>query len=482
MKTVIDDINIKKKCQIFTPDEIVDKMLALAKFEDNLYEKRMLENSCGNGQILTKIVCKYIESGRNNLLSDRKIIRALENNITAYDIDKDQIKECKSNLSDIASAYGLRNIEWNIICGDFLKSNSNQKYDYIIGNPPYISYPDLTKSIRKYIKKNYKTCKKGKFDYYYAFIEKSYELLAENGVLIYLIPNNMFKNVFASEVRSLIKNELEIIIDYPNDGVFKDVLVSPAIIKLKKGYNPQKLHYMVFDNGTKKEYRIDKKHLVKEKWAFLPAEITNGKKVGDYFRVSSCIATLLNDAFVLSGCTFDDEYCYFGKTKIERTIIKRAASPKSKKYQKNEYIIFPYYYDTNGIIKPYSEKEMNDKFPLALIYLKNRKKKLEKRNADKNAAWYMYGRSQALQNSNQEMILISSIISDCTKAYLLSADEIPYSGLYIIPTGDVSLKKLLKCLNSQSFKSHIQNVGVCVNGKSRRITPKDIKSFIFETQ
>ena len=482
MKTVIDDIDIKKKCQIFTPDGIVDKMLALANFEDNLYEKRTLENSCGDGKILAKIVSAYIESGRKNLLSDRAIIATLETNITAFDIDKEQVKKCKSNLAEIALLYGLRDVEWNIICGDFLKSNRDQKYDYIIGNPPYISYPHLTKAIRNFLKKNYKTCKKGKFDYYYAFIEKSYDILAEDGVLIYLIPNNMFKNVFASEIRLLIKDELEEIIDYPNERVFKDVLVSPAIIKVRKGNTRKQLRYILFDNGTKKESRIDKKHLVNEKWVFSLAEITHGKKVGDYFRVSSCIATLLNDAFVLSDCTFDDEYCYFGKTKIERAIIKRAASPKSKKYQKNEYIIFPYYYDTNGIIKPYSEKEMIDIFPLALIHLKNKKKKLEKRNADKNAAWYMYGRSQALQNSNQEMILISSVISDCTKAYLLSADEIPYSGLYIIPTGNVSLKKLLKCLNSQNFKSHIQNVGVCVNGKSRRITPNDIKSFIFETQ
>ena len=126
----------------------------------------------------------------------------------------------------------------------------------------------------------------------------------------------------------------------------------------------------------------------------------------------------------------------------------------------------------------YSEQEMKEKYPCALQYLDNFRKKLDNRKADSSARWYEYGRSQALQNANKKMILISSVVSACTNAYLLSEDEIPYSGLYIIPTGDIPLSKLLLQLNSRAFITHISKVGVCVSGQSKRITPDDIESFV----
>ena len=64
---------------------------------------------------------------------------------------------------------------------------------------------------------------------------------------------------------------------------------------------------------------------------------------------------------------------------------------------------------------------------------------------------------------------------------MLDKDEIPYSGLYIIPTGEISLDDLLMQLNSKRFKNYIKNVGITVNGTSKRISPKDIESFPFET-
>ena len=65
------------------------------------------------------------------------------------------------------------------------------------------------------------------------------------------------------------------------------------------------------------------------------------------------------------------------------------------------------------------------------------------------------------------------------KAYLLEEDEIPYSGLYIIPNGEYSLEDLLTEINSEKFKKYIDNVGVCVSGTSKRITPGDIENFYY---
>ena len=122
---------------------------------------------------------------------------------------------------------------------------------------------------------------------------------------------------------------------------------------------------------------------------------------------------------------------------------------------------------------------MKQYFPYALAYLQNHKAKLSQRDADSSAKWYEYGRSQALQHIHQRKVIISSVISEDTKAYLLDADEISYAGLFITPTGDVTLEELMTQLNSPEFREYASYVGVSVSGSSKRITAKDIENFLF---
>lgn len=479
METVIANNKTKEKCQIFTPDNIVKTMLDLSGYGNNVFGKKVLENSCGDGQILAVIVRRYIEDCKKQRFSFAKIKKGLEKDITAFEIDCELVDKCKIRLSKIAAEYSILNVNWNIRKNDFITSTCEERFDYIIGNPPYIAYPDLPQAVRRYVRENFLTCKKGKFDYSYAFIEKSYNLLSDNGTLVYIIPSNMFKNVFASSLRNLIEDDLTHIYDFPNDQVFSKALVSPAVIKVRKNSCQETVHY-TRNMGDKQTQSIINKDSFVDKWIFDVKKTNTGCRVGDHFRVSSAMATLLNEAFVVKDCLFDDNFCYIGNEKIEKSILRRAASPKNKKYKKHdEYIIFPYYFDSKGKIKHYSEKQMIEKFPCAVSYLSKFKEQLLNRKADKTAKWYEYGRSQALQNANQKMILLSSIISECTKAYLLDEDEVPYSGLYIIPKGEKKLEEILEKLNSQEFTDHIFKVGVCVSGQSKRITPADVEDFIY---
>ena len=475
MFSVIKDSRIKDKCQIFTPKEQVAKMLDLALYTKNLYGKRFLENSCGDGEILIQAVVRYIEDCKKRRFSKKKIKLGLENDFIAYEVDNKRIEECKSRLDEITKQYKISEVVWNIRCEDYLSSKSDIFYDFIVGNPPYIAYPDLPTDVQTYVKDNFVSCKKGKFDYSYAFIEKSYSELSEKGSLVYIIPSNIFKNVFADELRNKIKNDIYSIDDFPSEKIFGKVLVSPAIICIVKGNNSSKLLYRV--SGTEKS--IDKAQL-KSKWIFDNTNVSTGKRVGDCFKVSSSVATLLNEAFILKNGNIKDGFYEFDNHKIEIALIRKAASPKNKKFNKStEHIIFPYFYDDQGKLQHYSEEEMYASFPNAMTFLETYKEKLQKRDADSTAKWFEYGRSQALQNINQRLILISSVISDCTEPYMLDIDEVPYSGLYIMPISNMSLDALLPILKSPEFKNHIKSTGVCVSGTSKRISPKDIEDFCF---
>lgn len=475
MFPVIKDYRIKEKCQIFTPEKQVEKMLDLASYKNNLYGKKFLENSCGNGEILIRAVKRYIDDCKKKRYSKNKIRIGLEQDFTAYEVDEQRIEECKNRLKEVLTKYKIENVDWNIINKDYLAEKSEMSFDYIVGNPPYIAYPDLPSNIQESVKEKYKSCKKGKFDYSYAFIEKSYSELNYNGSLVYIIPSNIFKNAFADKLRSIIKKDIVSIDDYPSEKVFEKVLVSPAIICVVKGSSTPRLVY----RSTNSEKEINKNSLG-DKWSFESIDHKKGKRIGDFFKVSSAIATLLNEAFIIKNGALKNDYYELGNNRIEVSLIKRAASPKNKKYNKTEeYIIFPYSYDKDGKLCRYSEEQMYALFPCAMRYLKNYKEKLDERDSDKSAKWFEYGRSQALQNINQKKILISSVISNCTEPYMLDVDEVPYSGLYIVPTSDLKLENLLNVLRSTEFKMYISNIGVCVSGTSKRISPKDIENFVF---
>ena len=69
MGSVIENAKTKEKCQIFTPDDIVETMLDHVGYIDSLYGKTILENSCGNGQFLKGIVKRYINDCKRKGLS-----------------------------------------------------------------------------------------------------------------------------------------------------------------------------------------------------------------------------------------------------------------------------------------------------------------------------------------------------------------------------------------------------------------------------
>ena len=43
-------------CRIFTPTKYVNELLDVIGYNDQLYGKSILENSCGDGRILVEIV------------------------------------------------------------------------------------------------------------------------------------------------------------------------------------------------------------------------------------------------------------------------------------------------------------------------------------------------------------------------------------------------------------------------------------------
>lgn len=468
---------MEARCQVFTPESIAFYMLDLIGYNGNVYGKKVIENSCGEGNILCAIVSRYIEGLYGQ--TSEYIRNGLERDIVGYDVDAVCCEKTITKLNNVAQKYGIKNVVWNVSSKDTLSYNIDQEYDFVIGNPPYISYRHLEKEHRDFLRENYSSCKVGAFDYCYAFIEHGLKSLKTGGKLVYLIPSSIFKNVHAQNLRELMKQHLHVVCDYTTQKLFDKVLTSSALIVCEKDSSYPNITYK--DMASKEEWIVSKLELI-DKWTFTNNANLNRRndevRFGDLFSASIVVATLLNEAFVVSNFTEDANNLVCNGHLIEMEITRETASPRGFRNHRQERIIFPYYYE-NGVLCRYSEQVFSERFPLAVEYLSQYRDKLNKRDTDKNAKWFEYGRSQALRRINQKKLLVSTIVTENVEVYSLAADCIPYAGIYITPKKDVPLEVARRALMSADFKQYILEIGIYANGHSVRITPKDIEEYRF---
>ncbi|CQR52553.1 Eco57I restriction-modification methylase domain-containing protein [Paenibacillus riograndensis] len=466
-----------EKCQIFTPEINVKELLDAANYTNNLYGKKVIENACGDGNILKEIVKRYIKDCLKNMINIIEIKKGLEHDIYGTEIDKVHFAKCLENLDGIAEFYGIYDVKWNIFNQDFLKMNLRDTFDFVIGNPPYITYRDLDEETRTFLKEHFRSCRYGKFDYCYAFIEASLTCLNSTGKLAYLIPSSIFKNVFGQELRNMIVFNTVKIIDYTTRKLFEQALTSSAILLCDKGKVNDDIEYLdVVNNIT---HSIPKKSLM-GKWIFggYSQNSASKRRFGEYFTAAISIATLFNKAYLLKNYIEEEEYINIGGYKIERSATRVAVSPKSLNYKKRELIIFPYYYNNDTLIR-YKTEEFELKFPETSKYLKSYLKELANRNSDDKNEWFEYGRSQALAHLNQHKLLLSTIVTNEIKVYDLPKDFIPYSGIYIVSKKRIPLLKAKEILESESFYNYVKGIGISANGNSLRITASDINNYEF---
>ena len=477
MPSVIDDPSVKAKCQVFTPEYIVDEILNQLGYHENLFGKSVIDHSCGNGQFLKEVVRRYIHDCKEKSLSAEQIRFGLSQDIWGVEIDEKHYADCITSLNKIADDFGVEHVEWKIYNFDALRNPINRQFNYVIGNPPYLSYWDIPEDEREFLRSKYDTCKNGAYDYCFAFIEEGISLLKKDGVLAYIIPSSIFKTITGKAIRNKMKPLVQSIIDYKAKKVFAGALTSSAIICLNR--NETKDDFVYCDIMTGSKFLVNRNNL-QDIWIFcsgVEKKTEQKHRFGDYFKVSSSVATQLNDAFIVTDWAKDDIWLSGPNgEKLEIAATQKAASPKGKTIGRMEYIIFPYYYQ-NGQLQIYNEDEYRMAFPHAYSHLEQYKEKLLKRDADKKAQWFEYGRSQALQYLKQPKILLSSVFTNIVHTFKLDETEVPYSGLYIVPISNLSIDEGVKILESVSFQEYIESVGVNVNGSSMRITAKNIRDY-----
>lgn len=197
---------------VSTPVEIIDFMVEVSGIE-NWNGLKILEPGCGFCDFLARI---YGKNPHNEFVG-------VEVNPQVYNI--------------IASSY----LQFRLVFSDFLLWDTDEKYDVVIGNPPYGIIGDKSHYPIHILKENKVTYKKvsstwhGKFNIYGAFIEKGLRLLKDGGKLIFIVPATFMILDDFKLLRKFLSVSGKVKVFYLGPRMFKGKNVSTVILVVCKG-------------------------------------------------------------------------------------------------------------------------------------------------------------------------------------------------------------------------------------------------------
>lgn len=141
-----------------------------------------------------------------------------------------------------------------LIHGDFLLWEPHQRFDLILGNPPY-GIPSMSEHyslrVEQSRKRQYRRLFRtwfGKYNIYGAFIEKAVTLLKKGGQLLYVVPASFLVLQEYKRLRAFLAYSGRCEIVYVGNHVFKPYAdVSVVILSLTKGVDAGKLTLFEWD-------------------------------------------------------------------------------------------------------------------------------------------------------------------------------------------------------------------------------------------
>ena len=246
------------------------------EWKNKIVHFKILDPACGSGRFLISTgnillkIFKKLNSNWQEFETKKYIIEnilyGVELDRTAQNISKIRLlswlfSSKNTLISDINYAFktGVKknlekilddfNIKFNIFSLDFLLDfKLNQKFDFIIGNPPYIENKKiLDLNFKRELSNTFKSAYR-LFDLSIVFLEKSLKLLKENkGYLSFLITNKFLAADYGIKIRKIVLNETEIkqIINISKLPIFAHAASYPIIISLKKGTPHKKNKFII---------------------------------------------------------------------------------------------------------------------------------------------------------------------------------------------------------------------------------------------
>ncbi|MEZ4297122.1 MAG: Eco57I restriction-modification methylase domain-containing protein [Polyangiaceae bacterium] len=226
---------------VLTKPHIVDLLLDLGGYsvDGDLTCKRLLEPACGHGAFLVPAIQRLLVAATR----EGKAAASLKDAVVAFDIDPEHVRRTRESVLGVLRAFGASQHAATLLAqtwvrqGDFLLASINERFDLIVGNPPYVRIEQLTPALHNAYRHRYRALY-DRADLYVAFIERGLSLLAEEGALAFICADRWISNKYGAPLREIVtsRHQVRCYVDLHRASPFEsDVIAYPSVFVLGKG-------------------------------------------------------------------------------------------------------------------------------------------------------------------------------------------------------------------------------------------------------
>lgn len=243
---------------VLTRPHVVELILGLAGYspERDLSRVPLLEPSCGHGAFVVEAVRRLMASARTFGRGPRDI----EDAITAVDVEPSHVAITRRAVVEVLRGSGIKASDaerlanrW-VVQADFLLSAHQRRFSAIVGNPPYVRIEQLSPVLQSEYRSRYESLY-DRADLYVAFIERSLQLLAPDGVLSFICADRWILNRYGAPLRRLLTERFGVrcYLDLHRASPFEsDVIAYPSIFAIGAGPT-RSVHVGALQTGSPEE-------------------------------------------------------------------------------------------------------------------------------------------------------------------------------------------------------------------------------------
>ncbi len=408
-----------------TPVPVVDLMVEkLFRGRPPIPTSRLLDPGCGRGAFVDGIV-RWCQRHRRPL---PKIIG---------------IESDPEHFSFAAERFaGLDQVR--IRHADFLQP-AEERFDYVIGNPPYVPITGLSPTERESYRRVYRTAR-GRFDLYLLFFEQAMDLLGPEGRLVFITPEKFLYVDTARPLREMMRRFCVDELHFLDEQTFGDLVTYPliSILEASKRSRPTRI---VHRDGRESTVTLN------QAASWLPPimgvdEQPSVLTLGDICtRVSCGVATGADSVFTVRDAHLDPQLRPFAYP----TIAGRQLAA-GKPLRTLHSLLLPYAVD--GKLLPEHKLGRLGRH----LFDPARRERLLARTCVARKPWYAYHETPPMDHLLRPKLLCKDITANPFFVPDHEGQVIPrHSVYYVVPGDPHSIDSLAQYLNSPTAQQWLRN-------------------------
>lgn len=354
--------------------------------------------------------------------------------ITGVELNPRLVEEARGRLGEVDRVrVGL---------GNFL-SDAFPRFDYVIGNPPYVPITGLSEQERTEYRATFTTAVE-RFDLYFLFLERSVGLLRDGGRLCMIIPEKFEYVHSAAPLRRILGRCSIEEIDHLPEDTFPDLVTYPTILTLvKRPSNSRRKTLVKMRDGTSVRAKLPTDGLP---WSSSIAGVElpypGGSTLSDIsIRVSCGIATGADSLYVHDAAALPPSLQQLAHPTVSG---RQLGLHGPNEVRASAVMLVPY--DGSGKLLP--ESRLGDF--LTFVSRPDNKRRLQSRTCSKRGGdrWYRFHDNAPLSEILRPKILCKDIAPEPHFWADTTGKILPrHSIYYIVPKPGINLDRLLAYLN-----------------------------------